>query len=134
MQHLRYKLGFALYWLVFAVFSVFAARSPGYVRHPELAPFPWLGLVIVWLILAVLVTAFYFILKPASIHRSSLRLGVAFTLSLAMVIGSILTMVTDMPGLYYMPHYFSALTFLVLLIASASSAWQALWRKLISPK
>jgi hypothetical protein len=129
MEHLRYKLGFALYWLFFAVLAVFAARNPGFVGHPELVPYPWLGLVVTWAILAVLVAIFYFILKPAFVRGSTSRLRAAFALSLVMTIASILTMVTDMPGLYYLPHYFSLLTFLSLLVISVFRTGRALWRK-----
>lgn len=126
MKHLRYKLGFALYWLFFAVLAVFAARDPGFVGQPELVPYPWLGLVFTWEILAALVAIFYFILKPAFVRGSTSRLGAAFALSLVMIIASILTMITDMPGLYYVPHYFSLLTFLILLVISAFRAGRAL--------
>jgi len=131
MEHLRYKLGFALYWLLFAVLALFAAQNPGFVGNPDLVPFPWFGLFITWAVLAVLVSIFYFILKPAFVRGSASRLGVAFALSVAMVIGSILTMVTDMPGLYYMPHYFSLLTFLILLVISAFRVGRTLWRKVV---
>lgn len=129
MEHLRYKLGFALYWLFFAVLAVFAARNPGFVGRPELVPYPWFDLVVTWDILAILVAIFYFILKPAFVRGSASRLWAAFALSLVMSIASILTMITDMPGLYYLPRYFSLLTFLILLVLSVFRTGRALWRK-----
>lgn len=124
-----FALGFALYWLFFAVLAVFAARNPGFVGHPELVPYPWLGLVVTWAILAALVAIFYSILKPVFMRGSTSRLGAAFALSLVMTMASILTMVTDKFGLYYLPHYFSLLTFLILAVISVFRTGRALWRK-----
>lgn len=126
IEHLRYKLGFALYWLFFAVLAVFAARNPGFVGRPELVPYPWFDLVVTWDILAILVAIFYFILKPAFVRGSASRLWAALALSLVMSIASILTMITDMPGLYYLPRYFSLLTFLILLVLSVFRIGRAL--------
>lgn len=129
MEQKHYKIGFAMYWLFFAALAFFAAQNPGYVRHPELVDLPWTGLFFTWAILAALIAGFYLVLKPALIGSSPTRLAVALALSLAMVVASIFTMVTDMPGLYYVPQYFSLLTFLVLLVVSASRAGRYLWRK-----
>ncbi|AVP96801.1 hypothetical protein C7S18_06120 [Ahniella affigens] len=129
MKNRLYELGFALYWLLFAVLAVFAAQSPGFVRHPELAPYPLRGLFIMWVILAALVAAFYFILRPALGGGSSARLSAGLALSVAMVTASFFTMVTDMPGLYYVPHYFSLVTFLVLGVVSAVRVGRRLRRK-----
>jgi len=126
----RYKLGFVLYWLLFAAFAVSAAKDPGFVRHPELVPFSWLGLFVIWGVLAVLVAIFYAILRPTFVKANFLRLTMALALSTVMVVASALTMVTDMPGLYYIPHYFSMLTFLILLTVFAMRVGKFLWQKL----
>lgn len=129
---LRLKLGFALYWLLFAVIAAFAARSPGYVHHPESVHYPWLGLVLMWAILAGLVAAFHLILRPVLVGSSPARLIAAVALSLAMSVASVLTMVTDMPGLFYVPQWFSLLTCLFLLTVGAARAAIGLWHKLVS--
>jgi len=128
MKHMRYKLGFTLYWLLFAVLAIFAAQNPGYVIHPERAPFPWLYLFITFGILAIFVIAYYFILKPAG-GSSFVRVAIALILSIAMLTACVLTLYTDMDGLYYMPFYFSLLTFLVLFVMFIVRAGRILWHR-----
>jgi hypothetical protein len=130
LQRFSYKFAFAAYWLFFAVLSVFAAQNPGYVRHPELAPYPWLFLFAMVAFLALLVVVFYVVLLPPRFRSSYWRLPVALGLGVAMFVASVLTFVTDMPGLFYMPHLFSLITMIFLLAISASTAVGALWRKL----
>src|SRR5688572_27363146 len=96
---------YALYWLVFAVLSVSGAESPGLVLHPEAVRFPWLGLMVMWALLAFGVGALYAILGPSIWKTSWPRFGAALALSGALLVFCMLTFVTDMPGLYYIPTW-----------------------------
>ena len=49
----RYFL--VLFWLLFACFTAVAATEPGYVLHPERVPYPWLGVVVMWVLLGIIV-------------------------------------------------------------------------------
>ncbi len=117
----RYHIGFALYWLVFAVLAVIGGTAPGFVPHPELTPYPWKGVICVSILLAFLVTSFYYILRPPAFRTSWLRLTAALSLGAALLVLSFLTCDTDMPGFYYVPHLFALLTMLVLLVAAGST-------------
>ncbi len=117
MKHLRYKLGFMIYWLFFAVLSVYSAKDPGYVINPELIPFPWLALVFVWVLLAILITSLYLVLKPVFLYNSVSRLLIVFAISCTLTFTCIFTMNTDMPGLYYIPQNFLLVTLLILSIS-----------------
>lgn len=128
MKDTLYKLGFALYWFLFAVLAIFSAQYPGFVSHPEQISFPWLRLFVVWGILAVLVGVYYFILKPAS-GSSLMRVTIALLLSGATLTACVMTFYTDMDGLYYVPSYFSLLTTLILLVMFVARAGYALWQK-----
>ena len=121
-----YRIGFAVYWLIFAVLAIFMADNPGYVSHPERVPFPWAWLVFVWAILALLVAGFYCLLWPPAFRRSLWRLPVALVVAVALVATSFFTFVTDMPGLYYVPLYFSFVTMLIIAVISVVTGIRAL--------
>lgn len=86
-----------LLWLGFAPITAEAARHPGFVPHPETVPYPWRAALETWGILGIESAAFYLILR--------LRRGIpiAFGIALLLLIASVLTMVTDMPGYSYVP-------------------------------
>jgi hypothetical protein len=130
LRRLTYKWAFGAYWFLFAVLSVFAANSPGYVRHPELAPYPWRALFAMVASLALLVAAFYAVLLPPRFRTSYWRLPLALVLGVTMVTLGELTFATDMPGLNYIPFLFSLLTMLFLLVISIGTVLGALWRRL----
>ena len=129
MQRFGFKLGFAVYWLLFAVLSFFEARSPGYVRNPEMAPYPWGGLFFILALLALLVAAFYAVLLPPRFRQSYWRLPLALALCAALLAASIITTGTDLPGLSYMPGIFAFLTLIVLSVVSLCTVVSALWRR-----
>ena len=43
---------YTLYWLLFAIIRVQLAGDPGFVLHRARVPFPWIGLMVMWLFLA----------------------------------------------------------------------------------
>ena len=121
---MRYRVGFVLYWLLFAALAVVGGASHGLVspwltRHPELIPYPWKGVIGTSFILAILVAAFYWILRPPAFRTARWRLALALAVAAGLVVASVLTSVTDMPGYYYVPQEFSMVTFLVLIITTA---------------
>ena len=128
-----YKIGFMVYWLLFAMLTVYLGQFPGYVQHPETAPYPWLAVILVCLFLAILLAAFYFLLLPPLFRFSWWRLPASLALGAALLAASLFTFVTDMPGYYYVPHYFSFFTVLFLLVVSVSSIVGFIWRKTRAP-
>ena len=104
------------YWLVFAIWAVNWGKYPGFVVNPELAPYPWKAVGVTCGVLAVEVAILYAILRPVTFNRSWGRLGFALLYSACLLVFSAFTFVTDMPGYYYVPAYFSAVTMLALLV------------------
>jgi hypothetical protein len=88
LRRFTYKLAFGAYRFFFAVLSIFTARSPGYVRRPKLAPYPWLALFLMVAFLALLVAVFYAVLLPPRFRTSYWRLPLALVLGVAMVTAS----------------------------------------------
>lgn len=129
LKFVDWRYLYALYWLVFACLSVSAAQSPGYVLHPESVPFPWPGLMVLWALLALAVGVFYVILRPGVWETSWLRFGGALALSGALLMSCILTLVTDMPGLYYIPTSFALTTFSALTIIGLARAIAGVWSR-----
>ena len=127
---IRFKLGFAMYWLFFAALAVLAAKNPGYVHHPELVPFPFVPLVVLWSILALTTATFYFILQPLLFRTSMWRLPCAVALcALLLFLSFQYASFTDLPGLYYVPFYFSCLTMLLLVVVALSTIGRSLYRR-----
>jgi hypothetical protein len=118
-----------LYWLVFALCSVDAAREPGFVSDPAHAPYPWLGLLTTWLILALETGLLNLILRPKSFARSWMRLSAAIALYVALSAFSTRTILTDMPGLYYVPGLFHLTTLVALIILAFVVATQDNWSR-----
>src|SRR5512147_646403 len=86
-----------LLWLGFAPITAAAARHPGFVRHPEAVPYPWRAAIVTWGILGLESAAFYLIL------RLGRGIVIAFGISVLLLIASVLTTATDMPGYSYVP-------------------------------
>ena len=107
---------FMLYWLAFAILSIKAANDPGYVLHPETAAFPWRGLIFTWMLLGVAIGILYIILRSLTLKKPWRRLVIALIFSASLLAICIVTFFTDMPGLYYVPTWFSLITFAGLVI------------------
>ena len=109
----RYFLG--AYWLLFVALAVEWGQYPGYVPNPELQPYPWRAVAVTCALLAVAVAILYAILRPFTFHHSWGRLGFALLYAAALFAVGAATFVTDQPGYYYVPAYFSAATLLGLI-------------------
>lgn len=102
------------YWLVFVGISVWAGRSPGYVRHPELAPYPVFGVVSVSAFLGICCAVLHFVLRPRTFSKPWKRLLVAFCLTMVLTLVTLSTAATDLPGIAYVPLLFALITTLGL--------------------
>jgi hypothetical protein len=116
------------WWLLFAVLTFRAGKEPGFVMHPEQTPYPWRAVVLVCLLLAVEVVGLHWIVRPDS-ERPWRRLGLATALFGALSLVSLLTLVTDMPGYYYVPGNFHILTFAGLITTVAARSVARRWRR-----
>ena len=127
---LRTKASFAIYWLLFAALAFSAAKNPGFVHHPELVSFPVVSLLIVWVSLALCVTAFYFVLRPPLFRTSSWRLPSALAFAAALLVLSFgFAGYTDLPGLYYVPFYFASFTMLILVVVAFTTIGRHLFNR-----
>lgn len=124
------RYGLFAYWLMFALFTLRQAQYPGLMQHPEEWDYPWGAVVAVWALLAVLVAGLHLILRPASFHRSWGRLLAALAYSALLVVFGLRSVITDMPGYYYVPAQFSAVTMVGMLAFSLVQVASALWRRL----
>jgi len=118
---------FLAYWLMFALLTLRQARYPGLMRHPEEWRYPWDAVVVMWALLAVFVGGLHLILRPASFHRSWGRLLAAFAYSAVLLALGVDSVVTDMPGYYYVPAFFSFVTMAGLLVFALLQGVSALW-------
>jgi hypothetical protein len=109
----RYFLG--AYWLVFVGLAVDWGQYPGYVLNPEQQPYPWKAVALICGLVAVAIAILYAILRPVTFHRSWGRLGFALLYAGALFVVGAATFVTDQPGYYYVPAFFSAATLLGLV-------------------
>lgn len=116
----RYGLG--VYWLIFAIYTLQAARDPGLVVHRDAARYPWLGVVATWIELALEVALLGWILRPRTYHRSWGRLAAALAVYAVLAVQSVITSMTDLPGYSYVPGQFHMLTFVVLTVFMLTSA------------
>ena len=122
----RYVLQF--YWLAFAVFTLHEAQSPGLLLHPEEWRYPWGAVVVVWALLAMLVSILYAILRPGTFNHSRGRLLGALAYSAVLLVLGYFSVVTDMPGYYYVFAEFSIVTMAGMLLFAVFQAVSALWR------
>lgn len=98
------------------------AKNPGFVLHPESAPYPWLGVFEIWGILAIFTVILYAILRPATFDNSWKRLAGAVAFVALLLAFCIATFVTDMPGLFYVPTWYAMTTFAILLFFAFARA------------
>ena len=110
------KYGLAIYWFAFAAYTTYMAQFPGLIAHPEHWSYPWRAVLVVWALLGILIGVLYFILRPATYRHSWGRLIGALIYSAILLAFGILSVVTDMPGYYYVPAMFSVVTFGLLLV------------------
>ncbi len=125
------RYGLAIYWVAFAAFTAYVARSPGLMIHPEEWTYPWKSVLFIWALLAVLIGLLYLILRPVTYHRSWGRLASALIYAGALLVLGMFTVATDMPGHGYVPAIFGLVTFalvVLLCIVQISSALWARWR------
>ena len=121
------RYGLAAYWVLFAAYTMYMAREPGLMLHPEQWTYPWASALAVCAVLAVLVTILHAILRPVSYRRSWGRLICALIYSVALVGLGLATVATDMPGHAYVPGIFSLATLLLVVILGAAQIVVALW-------
>src|SRR5690242_15087628 len=121
-----------VYWLAFACVAAIAARDPGYVlRSHPLPPFPWVGLAVIWTILAAETYGLHFFLHRGPKDKSALwQLTKASLYSLALSVFSIATFVTDQGVLFEMPMWFAFVSFVLFGALSLASGAARLWRLL----
>lgn len=117
-----------LYWLAFAVFTLYEAQYPGLMLHPEEWRYPWAAVAVVWALLAALVGILYAILRPVSFKHSWGRLLSALAYSAILLLLGYYSVVTDMPGYYYVFAEFSIVTMAGMLAFAALQTLSALWR------
>lgn len=125
MSAILRRYGLATYWLICALFTLRQARYPGLMLYPEDWRYPWKAVFVVWVLLAVLIGILHAILRPASYHYSWWRLLGALVYSALLFTMGIFTVVTDMPGYYYVPAMFSAVNLAIVLLFACSQG--ALW-------
>jgi hypothetical protein len=118
-----------VYWLLFAGLTVCEARFPGLVLNPDKWRYPWGAVVAVWTLLAILVGGLYVILRPRTFHRSWRRLIGALAYSAVLFALGVASIVTDMPGYYYVPAQFAVVTLAGMLILVLVQGLRALWRR-----
>jgi hypothetical protein len=114
--------GLVAYWLLFAVYTLYAAKHPGLVSDSAAVPYPWRGVVTTWIILAVATGILYAILRPPTFRGQGARLGLALLYSLVLILLAFVTFVTDMPGYVYVPGFFALSTFAALLLLAVGTA------------
>jgi hypothetical protein len=121
--------GLAIYWLAFAAYTIYVAQFPGLIAHPELWSHPWRAVLVVWALLGILIGVLHLILRPATYRYSWARLIGALIYSAVLLTLGILSVVTDMPGYYYVPAMFSVVTFGLLLVFALVQTGFSLIRK-----
>ena|SRR5689334_7486308 len=124
------RYGLFGYWIVFAALTLYEAQFPGYVLHPEQAPYPWLAILCVWALLAVLVSVLHVILRPKTFQYQWSRVVRVVVFATILLGLAIVSFVTDMPGWYYVPFYFSFVTMVAVLVLALVGSASALWRRI----
>ena len=118
-----------VYWCMFAALTLYQAHYPGLMLNPEQWRYPWGAVVAVWALLAVLIGVLHLILRPASFHRSWGRLLGALAYSAVLLALGFASVVTDMPGYYYVPAQFSVVTMAGMLVLALIQVVSAFWRR-----
>lgn len=123
------RYGLLVHWLLFALLTLRAARDPGLVPEGAEVPYPWRGVAVTWAILALFSGALQLILRPRTFRRSWGRLLGALAFSLALLLGTVATTVTDLPGHAYVPAAYAFVTFAALALTTLGLLLRALWRR-----
>ena len=127
----RYWLAF--YWLIFACLAAVWGQNPGLLpRSQPLPPYPWTGVVITWIILAVEICVFYKIVyRPKNEKRPQWqRLRDALFYLFGLCVFEVFIGVTDMPGYAYVNLYFAATSFAILCVIAVALGLTKLWGRL----
>ena len=106
------RYGLLLLWLMFGPILANAARSPGFVTDPDSVPYPLGAALVTWGILGIESLIIQFILRLTG------GLQIAFSLCALLLVGGVVTTVTDMPGYYYVPTLYQ-----LALTAMLGVAW-----------
>lgn len=124
------KYCLAFYWLAFAVFTIFAAKVPGYYgRGPVSVANPWVGILLMWGLLAAGVAILHLILRPFAIQRSWRRIGIALLYLAALLVFCVLATPEEMPGLAYVPSAFALVGFLGVAAYAVAVGASEVWRR-----
>ena len=113
------RYGWIAYWLVFVVYTLSAARNPGFVRNPESVPYPWRAALLTCVLLGLETAALNATLRPLSATHSWRRVAGASGLALVLALLSLSTAFSDMPGYYYAPGLFALVNVIVVPLAGA---------------
>ncbi len=122
------RYGLIAYWFLFAALTLYQAQFRGFVPDPEHAPYPWLSVFWIWVVLAVLIGVLYLILRPKTFQYQWARILAAVIYASILVLLAFVTFVTDMPGHYYVPAEFSFVTLIAVIAPALVGSAFALWR------
>jgi len=117
-----WRLGWLTYWFAFSVFTLLAARRPGFVPHPESVPYPWAAALIMCGFLGLQTAALSSVLSPLRERRSWRRVVGASVLALLFGLAGTATFVSDMPGYFAGPLLFAATNVIVVPIIALALA------------
>ena len=123
----RYSL--PVYWLLFAGFTAHQAQYPGLMLNPEQWEYPWRAVLVVWALLAVLVAGLYAILRPRTYNRSWWRLLGGLVYCAVLLWLGLESVVTDMPGYYYVPALFAVATMAGMAVFAVVQVASAVWHR-----
>ena len=124
----RYWLVF--YWLAFACLAADWGQRPGLIpRSQPLPPYPWVGVVVTWAILAVEVGILYAILYRVGSEKRSpwQRLRSALIYTFCLSVFEVLTGATDLPGYLYVTLYSAVVSFVILFVVTLVFGLTKLW-------
>ena len=117
------------YWLLFAGVTVHQAQYPGLMLHPEEWEYPWRAVLVLWGLLAILIGGLYLIIRPRTYHHSWGRLVGGLVYAAVLLTLGMASVVTDMPGYYYVFAQFSLVTMGVMLLFAVIQIVGAVWRR-----
>ena len=99
-------------WLVCAAWTLFAARFPNF-GHPRPYSYDWLGVILIWIVLALEAALLRAIVRPYS-SRWAWRRVLACTAGLGLVILSLNMIIDTAPGHFHVPGQFALLALMAL--------------------